>query len=155
MPLKKKKKTAAEAASIAFAAPPNIVLPIPIGFKGLIRLKDVASPLLDPDANAVHVLKRLQSTKNYFIPDSIQWDQSNREFLHCSLYRVRSGPPGYREAFAAVQQALGENGQFGVASGVCLVIKPVGGPYTYSQDGGADGGMLVLLGKREPPPNCM
>ena len=69
--LLKIKCTPTEAASIAFAAPPNTVLPIPIGFKGLNRVKGVASPLLDPDANAVHVLKRLQSTENYFIPDSI------------------------------------------------------------------------------------
>lgn len=136
--------TPADAARITFAAPHGIALPLRIGFKGL--KKRAASPLLDPDDDAVHVLKRLQSTKNYFIPDGIQWDQSNRDFLHCSLYRVRSKPSGYKQAFTKVKGALaGLIGQFGTASGVRLVIKPEGGPYDYSRNDGVDGGLRVLL----------
>ena len=136
--------TPADAARITFTAPHDLALPIRIGFKGLKFA--ATSPLLDPDDDAVRVLKRLQSTKNYFIPDGIRWDQSNRDYLHCSLYRVRSKPRGYKQAFKNVKQALaGLIGGFGAAFGVRLVIKPEGGPYDYSSNDGMDGKLRVLL----------
>jgi hypothetical protein len=114
--------TAADAQRVTFDMP--VSLPMRLTFSGLSQ----KSVLLLPDAASKRRLAPLLCRGNYgCLPSSGSVQTQN--FIHLSLFRVRSRPHGYLQEFEKVRAACGGI-TWGVVEGTCVVIKEVGAEYT-------------------------
>jgi hypothetical protein len=114
--------TAADAQRVTLDFP--ILQPLRLAFSGLSQ----KSVLLLPDAASKSRLAPLLSRGSCgCLPSS--GSIQTQDFVHLSLFRVRSRPEGYLQAFAKDRAACGGI-SWGAVEGTRVVIKEVGAEYT-------------------------
>ena len=115
--------TAAEAQRVTLDV--SVLLPLRLTFSGLSQKSSV---LLLADADCKRRLAPLLSRGSYgSLPSSGSVQTQN--FVHLSLFRVRSKPQGYLQEFWKVRAACAGI-SWGAVDGTSVVIKEVGSDYT-------------------------